>query len=203
MANNSSPEKNIGLFGGTFSPPHLGHLSLAKDALSEFNLDRIFFIPAYIPPHKEPRNVMDAEHRMEMVKLLIEGEPGLILSDFEINRKSVSYTIDTVRHFKSGMPQAKFHFLIGSDAFFHMETWKNYNELINLIDFIVFPRAGFTKEMIAKKYSGAANVVFWAHTGLIRISSTDIRFRLRSGEDCSAELGSRVSGYINEKGLYR
>ena len=195
--------KNIGLFGGTFNPPHMGHYSLAKEAKKEFNLDRVFFIPAFIPPHKEPRNVMDAEHRMEMVKLLTSGDPDFVVSDYEINRKSVSYSIETVKHFKTEFPETKIHFLIGSDAFFHIDTWKKSQELVSLIDFIVFPRAGFTKEMIATKLEKLKNVVYWAHTGLIHISSTDIRFRVRSGEDCFNELGEKVGSYVKENGIYK
>jgi len=195
--------KDIGIFGGTFSPPHLGHYQLAVEAKKEFNLDKVFFVPAYIPPHKEPRNVMDAEHRLEMVKLLINGNPDFILSDFEINRKRVSYSIDTLKHFKKEYPETKIHFLIGSDAFYHIDTWKDNQEVLKLTDFIIFPRAGNTKEMITKKFGNFANVVYWAHTGLIHIASTDIRFRIKSGEDCEKELGVKVSNYIKEHKLYK
>ena len=195
--------KEIGIFGGTFNPPHMGHYSLAMEAQKEFHLDKVFFVPAYIPPHKEPRNVMDAEHRLEMVKLLINGNPDFILSDYEINRKNVSYTIDTIKHFRTEFPDTKIHFLIGSDAFYHVDTWKDSPDVLKLTDFIIFPRAGNTKEMITKKLGSFANVVFWAHTNLIHISSTDIRFRLRSGEDCAEELGAKVAGYIREQKLYR
>jgi nicotinate-nucleotide adenylyltransferase len=194
--------QNIGIFGGTFNPPHLGHLALAREALKEFSLEKIFFIPAFMPPHKEPRNVIDAEHRMAMVKLLLEGDAGLELCDFEITKKSVSYYIDTVRYFKNEYPSTKIHFLIGSDAFYNIDTWKQSQELMSLIDFIIFPRAGNTKEMIARKFGNLSNVVYWAHTSLIHISSTDIRYRLRSGDDCAAELGADVAGYIRENKLY-
>ena len=202
MAEQNPAPQNIGLFGGTFNPPHVGHLALAKEAQKEFSLDRIFFIPAFMPPHKEPRNVIDAEHRLAMVKLLINGDSGLILSDYEIKKRSVSYSIETIRHFKEEFPSSKIHFLIGSDAFYHIDTWKESQELLKLIDFIIFPRAGNTKEMITKKYGNLSNVVYWAHTSLVHISSTDIRYRLRSGEDCTVELGAKVAEYIKENKLY-
>jgi nicotinate-nucleotide adenylyltransferase len=195
--------RNIGLFGGTFNPPHLGHYSLAKEAKKEFNLDKVFFIPAFIPPHKEPRNVIDASHRMEMVKLLLNGDQDMAVSDYEVKKRSVSYSIDTIKYFKSGFPGAKIQFLIGSDAFYNIDTWKGSQELLKLIDFIVFPRAGFTKDMIVKKFGKMTNIVFWAHTGLIHISSTDIRFRIKSGEDCTGELGKKITDYINKNELYR
>jgi nicotinate-nucleotide adenylyltransferase len=195
--------KNIGIFGGTFNPPHIGHLSLAREAVKEFKLDKVFFIPAYIPPHKEPRNVIDAEHRLQMVKLLINGDKEFEVSDFEINKKNVSYTIDTIRYFKEKFPNTKIHFLIGSDAFFHIDTWKDSGQILSSMDFIVFPRAGNTKEMIEKKLGNYDNVVYWAHTGLIHIASTDIRFRIRSNDDCVDDLGAKVSGYIKEHNLYR
>jgi nicotinate-nucleotide adenylyltransferase len=198
----SGAPQNIGIFGGTFNPPHLGHLALAKEAQKEFSLDKIFFIPAFIPPHKEPRNVIDAEHRLAMVKLLINGDSGLFLSDYEIKKRSVSYSIETIRHFKEEYPSSKIHFLIGSDAFYHIDTWKESQELLKIIDFIIFPRAGNTKEMIAKKFGNLSNVVYWAHTSLVHISSTDIRYRLRSGEECSIELGAGVAAYIKENKLY-
>jgi len=198
-----SEGKDIGLFGGTFNPPHIGHFRLAKAAKKEFGLQKIFFIPSYLPPHKEPRNVLDANHRADMVKLLIEQDQDLIFSDFEISQKTISYSIDTIKYFKSEFPDKKIFFLIGTDAFYLIDMWKDHEQILKMVDFIIFPREYYTKEMIVKKYGNMSNVIYWAHTELIHISSSNLRVKIKNGETCVAELGDKVSEYIKENRLYR
>jgi len=198
-----SEEKNIGLFGGTFNPPHIGHLRLAMAAKKEFRLQKVFFIPSYLPPHKEPRNVLDASHRADMVKLLIEEDQDFVFSDYEIAQKTISYSIDTIKYFKNEFPDKKIFFLIGTDAFYLIDMWKDHEQILKLVDFIIFPREYYTKEMIVKKYGNMANVIYWAHTDLIHISSSNLRVKIRNGEGCTAELGEKVCKYIKENSLYR
>ena len=193
----------IGIFGGTFNPPHAGHYLLAKEAMKEFGLEQIFFVPSYLPPHKEPRNVIDAAHRSNMVKMLIEDEEKLIFSEYEISQKSVSYTVDTLKYFKTEFPNKELFFLIGTDAFYLIDQWKDSAAVLKMAEFIIFPREYYTKEMIDKKFGNIGNAIFWAHTGLIHISSSTIRVKLKSGEECVKELGSKVSEYVKQHGLYK
>ncbi|HRU39743.1 MAG TPA: adenylyltransferase/cytidyltransferase family protein, partial [Candidatus Goldiibacteriota bacterium] len=91
--------KKYGIFGGTFNPPHIGHLEIAREAVERFGLDMVFFVPSFLPPHKDPRGVIDSSHREKMTRLLIEGNAKFMLSDYEISKKTVYYSIDTIRHF--------------------------------------------------------------------------------------------------------
>ena len=130
--------KKCGIFGGTFNPPHIGHLEIAKEAKARYGLDRVFFVPSFMPPHKDPKGVIDGTHRANMVKLLIEGTHDFVLSEYEISKKTVSYSIDTVRYFETEFPDTKFYFIIGSDAFYAIDTWKESEKILKIIDFIIY-----------------------------------------------------------------
>ncbi|HPD19607.1 MAG TPA: nicotinate-nucleotide adenylyltransferase, partial [Candidatus Goldiibacteriota bacterium] len=177
--------KKIGMFGGTFNPPHVGHLLIGRNVMKEFNLNKIIFIPAYIPPHKQTNSVIDAKHRLKMVELMIENEPGFLVSDFEIKKQEVSYTIDTMRYFISEFPDKEFYFIVGSDNFYYIETWKDYKNLLNIMNFIIYLRRNFTKEKILEKYKGIINDrIFWSKSDYIDVSSSEIRTRIKNGENC-------------------
>lgn len=192
----------IGLFGGTFNPPHIGHAEIAKEAMSRFGLQKVVFIPSHIPPHKDPKNTIDASHRAEMVKLLIENKPDCIFSDYEASKRTVSYSIDTIKHYMSSFPGKKFYFITGSDAFYYIDTWKDYSDVLRLIEFIVYERENYSREKIASKFPDLKGFK-WIEGAIIRIASSDIRLRLRNGENCVEELGEKVYEYIEKNGLYR
>jgi nicotinate-nucleotide adenylyltransferase len=193
--------KNTGIFGGTFNPPHIGHLDIAKEARARLNLEKVFFVPAFLPPHKDPKAILDVKHRAAMVKLLIQGDNGLVFSDYELSRKTVSYSIDTIRYFETEFPESKFFFIIGSDAFYYIDTWKESGEVLRLIDFIVYERKGFPKEKVIKKLHPLANMS-WIENRYINMSSSDIRVKIRDGVNCVEEVGDRVNKYILENRLY-
>ncbi len=145
--------KNIGLFGGTFNPIHMGHLQVAGKVKEEFALDKIYFIPSALPPHKNLWGLADAQDRLEMTRLAVSDCPGFTVSDIELKRSGLSYTIDTVRYFKSIMPEDnRFYLIMGMDAFLEIDTWKSYMDLFALIPFIVMARAGgeYSKSAIKK-----------------------------------------------------
>ncbi len=196
--------KKTGLFGGTFNPPHIGHLLIAKNITEEFNLDKIIFIPANIPPHKQSEHIIDAKHRMNMVKLLIESEPDFIVSDFEIKKADISYTIDTIKYFKSELADEELYFIVGSDNFFYIETWKDYKNLINIINFILYTRRNFTKDKILEKHRKIINEkIFWAKSQMLDISASEIRIKIRNGENCKEDVGEKVWEYIVKNNLYK
>ena len=182
------------LFGGTFDPIHLAHLSIAEDALRRFQLDRILFIPARNPPHKNG-GVSPYEDRFRMVQIACS-----IDSRFEASRLEEgagrSYTIDTVRRVRAQMAvEDSLFFLIGADAFDEIETWKDWQKLIKLTDFIVVARPG-------GKYRVPDGARVHRLDNLsLPVSSSEIRARLASGE-ATPELPPDVRRFIEERGLY-
>jgi nicotinate-nucleotide adenylyltransferase len=136
-----------GLFGGTFNPLHQGHLAVILHVKEAFNLDTIHLIPSAIPPHKPASNLAPAADRFEMVKRSIANIPGLVVSDVEIHRRGPSFTIDTVQDFINNTPLAtELRLIVGSDAFFEMDTWKRGRTLFSLIPTIVMIRPGEEKQ---------------------------------------------------------
>lgn len=153
--------RRIGLFGGTFNPIHYGHLKMADEARKSFKLDIVYFIPNGNPPHKK-KELLPAKKRYELVKKAIKGNKYFQVLDVEIKKKKPSYTIDTVKKFlnskilrfpnpQSHLPHSPhlFYFLIGQDAFEELETWNKVDELVKLVEFIVFPRG--KKKIIPSK----------------------------------------------------
>ena len=194
--------KKVGIFGGTFNPPHIGHYLLAKDVKKQFNLDKIFFVPSYLPPHKDHAGIIDSGHREKMTQLLISGDPDFMISEYEIKKQGISYSINTVKYFMTEFPGKEFYFITGSDAFYFIETWKEYKELIKLIKFIIFERADFSKEKVVKKHPFAAQML-WAKTHLIDLSASELRARIRFGANIQEEVGGAVWEYIDKNKLYR
>lgn len=134
----------IGILGGTFNPIHNGHLKIAEEVLKRLGLDKILFMPAYIPPHKDKEGIIDARHRIEMVRLAIADNPGFELSTIEIERGGVSYTIDTLRELGHIYGKAaELFFIIGIDAFLEIEAWKDAEALLASCNFIVIMRTSF------------------------------------------------------------
>ena len=191
-----------GIFGGTFNPPHIGHLEIAKEAKIRFNLDNVIFVPSYMPPHKDPHAVLDGAHRANMVKLLIEGGQDLIFSDYELSKKTVSYSIDTIRYFETEFPGKKFYFIIGSDAFYDIDTWKDHDLVLKLIDFIIYERKGSPREKVMKKFHNLSNIS-WIENRYINMSSSDIRTEIRDGINSVEETGTKVQEYIEKNRLYK
>ena len=153
--------EHIGLFGGTFNPIHVGHLRAIQEVQNRFVLDKCYLIPAALPPHKEPGDVIDAKYRLEMIRLAVsEYSNGLlnsvIISDIELKRSGPSYTIDTVNYFKSIFPDySRLYLILGIDAFLEINTWKSYSELFYLTAFIVMTRLG------AQEAIGAEGALKW------------------------------------------
>lgn len=223
--------KRIGLFGGTFNPIHRGHLQVIQEVRAAFELERIFLIPAALPPHKEPRGVADARDRMQMIKLAVSDDPTLMqavtVSDVELKRPGPSYTIDTVRYFWQKMPaKTELYFILGLDAFLEIDTWKSYRDLFLLIPFIVMTRANaghhddsmlpalgdYLQSKISSSYCFSAGQscylddemqpVFIFKVTPIDISSTKIREFVQRGSGIDSMVPGKVEDFIKTKGLY-
>src|SRR5215510_1256068 len=147
---------NIGIFGGTFDPIHWGHLRSAEEVSESFGLERVYFIPASIPPHKRGQTHTPARDRLAMVRLAIAGKPRFAVSTVELRRPGVSYSVDTLREFARRLKRTdRLFFIIGLDAFREIGTWKDFGEIFPLCHFIVTSRPG-SKENDPLKGTGVA-----------------------------------------------
>jgi nicotinate-nucleotide adenylyltransferase len=212
----------LGLFGGTFNPIHFGHLRAAIEVREAFNLDKLLLIPSANPPHKIAGQVADAEDRLEMVRLAVEGEPFLEASEIELARPGPSYTIQTLRHFHERFgPESSIHFIVGQDAFSEITTWKSYKELFGTAHFIVMTRPGsklgsiedfiHTNISEAYQYDLTSNgyghpewcKIFCLDITHLDISASEIRERIRQGRSIRFLIPHAVEDFVVKKELYR
>ncbi len=206
MSNINIPKK-IGISGGTFDPIHLGHLIIAEEAREIYGLEKILFIPSGNPPHKKDYNVTCAEYRFEMVKEAIYDNVFFEASPIEINREGYSYTIDTLLELKKMYGgDALLYFITGADVIPELITWKKFEQIFEICEFIAALRPGYNKEAILreieihKKAYGAK--ISTLDNPLIGISSTIIRERVKNGRTIKYLVPERVEKFIREKGLY-
>ena len=197
----------IGIYGGTFSPIHTGHLQAAKLFMEQMWLDVLFVIPTGISPHKQMRDGATGEDRMNMCRLAFEGIDGVIVSDIEILRQGKSYTVDTLKVF-SGHPDDRLFLLCGTDMMMSLDTWKDPDEIFRLCYPVYIRRESdraLDSQIIAKiaeyKKKYGKNVVKLTCTP-IEISSHQIRDKIKSGEDVSDVLPMKVYEYIKNRGVY-
>lgn len=175
-----SHKKRIGLLGGTFNPPHLGHLYLAKAMYDEFSLDKVVFIPLGDPPHKTGERIASATDRINMLRIMTEEYPYMSVSSIETEREGLTYTVDTLKELNERMgTECDFFYIIGSDTLFQLENWKSCGEVFKLTSFLCVPRPGnslsdIRRESASLKERYGAEIYLSAHTGP-DISSTDIR----------------------------
>jgi nicotinate-nucleotide adenylyltransferase len=185
----------IGILGGTFNPVHIGHLILAEEISEKLGLDKLIFVPAYLPPHKGTGDIISAAERLKMVRLAIEGNRGFAVSDIEIRRRGPSYTIDTVRALKKKFPQHTFFFITGSDLLNYLKEWKDLKDVIRLVTFIVATRPGYP---LAKIPSYIRTVSIRA----VDISAFEIRRCIKDGRSFRYLVPDVVYRYIRAKRLY-
>ena len=190
----------IGVFGGTFNPPHLGHLIVAESARETLNLDKVFFIPCGSPPHKSSRSLIDSDRRMEMVTLAISGHRSFELSDLEIQRGGKSYTVDTLRVLTSLYPRSELYLLIGIDNLLDLHTWKEPEEIFALSEVVAINRPGFDPADVRKDY---LRRVTFLRSPNIDISSSEIRRKAKMGKSIRYLVPSAVEAYIAKHGAYR
>jgi nicotinate-nucleotide adenylyltransferase len=194
----------IGLLGGSFDPPHLAHLALARQARDELRLDEVRLLPAGRPWQKlaAGRDLADAAHRVAMLKLLTQGEPGLVIDDRELHRSGPSYSIDTVREFASEHPGAELFFVIGQDQYARLHTWRDWKDLLSLVTLAVAGRAGDVPRAPAEVAAVPHRIETLALPPMA-VASTDIRARAARGEELSLLVGPAVAAYIDLNALYR
>lgn len=216
------PSERIGLFGGTFNPIHTGHIRAADSVKEKGRLDRILFIPSYIPPHKSSADVAEPSHRLRMVELALKDYPDLFVSSIEIEAGGKSYSVITIEKIKMLYPRARLFFILGIDAFLEIDTWKEYEKLIESCCFIVMSRPGNdlseAKNVLRGKYRErmaevknhdviteemcARFSIFLVFIDALELSSTAIRHKIKRRESISGLVPEDVESYIEKHELY-
>ncbi len=202
---NNKSMKRIGIYGGTFNPVHLEHALLARFAVSQLNLDKLFIIPTFLPPHKATAPI-DTKYRFDMLSIAFSGEEKIEISDYEMTKQGKSYSYLTVEHFKNLYPDSKLYLIVGEDMLSDFKTWKNPERIMELSDLAVFGRSDFSLDFNAEKeyFLSRFNKEF------IRlpidgkaISSTEIRLRVILGLSTENLIDKKVREYIDKFDLYK
>jgi nicotinate-nucleotide adenylyltransferase len=216
--------QKFAILGGTFNPIHYGHLAAAEEVRDRLKLERVLFIPSYLPPHKDEEDMPSAIRRLEMVRLATVGNPHFTVSDMEVKRGGKSYTVDTVGALRTMHPETEFYFITGLDSFLEIRTWYQWERLLRLCSFVVLSRPGYRFADLAKIdfMKGAARELAGLDSGdlvhalfqpdgfkicmemipLYDISSTDIRKRIRESRTVKYHLPESVENYIIINKLY-
>ena len=184
----------LGVFGGTFDPPHLGHLIAAQEIHARLGLDRLLLVPAAVPPHKRDREVSPGAVRLEMLRAAVAGDERFEVSDMELRREGPSYTVDTLRELARLHPDATLFLAIGADQLAEFDTWRAPDEIRRLATLAAFARSGqpVPEEPPARRVEVPA----------IHLSSTEVRRRVAAGEPIRYMVPRDVESVIRREGLY-
>lgn len=185
--------RKIGILGGTFDPPHVGHLIIAEEVRLALELEEIWFIPTYTPPHKEDA-ITKAYDRIKMTELAIQSNPYFKINTIEIERKGKSYTIDTIAELRRLYPDCEFYFIIGGDMVEYLPNWHRIDELVGMVKFVGVERTGYGMD---PPYD-----VIKVEIPLIDISSSALRNFLRNNRSVNYLVPEAVFAYIRREGLY-
>jgi len=186
----------LGLLGGTFDPVHNGHVVLAEKAHEELGLDKVIFIPAFIPPHKNAEGITAVEHRLKMLEISSQDLSFCEISDIELKKEQVVYTVDTLREMRAIYGEAaELYFLVGSDFVDQYTTWKDYTTLSSLATFMIAARPGFSVNHIPEGMQ-------LLEGDFPLVSSSDLRIIIRNGENVSRYVPLAVCNYIKNNNLY-
>lgn len=224
-------KKRVGILGGTFDPPHLGHLLLAETIREDFELDEVLFVPSNEPPHKDRPDLTAATHRYAMVIAATLHNPAFSPSPVEVNRTGKSYSVETVRSLEEQLgAETEMFFVAGLDSFLAIQTWKSFEELLDLCHFVVVARPGnsFERvlEVLPKRFhprvidargrhaekadqdsgstvsEGAPWRIYLSDAVFLDVSATEIRARARAGRSIRYRVTPEVEQYVQTNGLY-
>lgn len=196
--------ERIGIYGGTFNPIHNGHLHLAREIQEALQFDRIIFIPAKIPPHKDATDLASGKDRMEMVRLAVEDFPGAMVSDIELKSHGKSYTVYTMEKLGALLPDSEFTLMMGADMLLTFDKWFRWQDILQMARLAAVARGAGELETLRKKAAelspeGRIDVI---EAPPLPMSSTDIREQIREGGGVSHLLPEAVLRYIRKAGLY-
>jgi nicotinate-nucleotide adenylyltransferase len=194
----------LGILGGTFNPPHLGHLVCAQEAYVHLGLDLLLLIPARIPPHKPVEEEPGAEHRLELCRLAVADDKRFEVSDVELAREGPSYTVDTLEELTSQAPDNELFLILGGDIAAGLPEWHQPERVLSMANLAVAERGGTPRVAIDRaleQLRGGERTTFFPMP-TIDVSSTAIRRRVRSGQPVRYIVPDAVAGYIREHRLY-
>jgi nicotinate-nucleotide adenylyltransferase len=192
---------SICLFGGTFDPPHNGHIRIAESVREQLQIDTVLFIPAFIPPHKQSNYLSSTTDRLAMLKLAIAGKAGFEISEIETQRHSVSYSIDTIRAIKQArnLKREELYFLIGADSLLELHLWKDPEMILTEARVLVAARPNFNLNLVRPEFRSKIEII---ESPLMDISSSLIRDRIKKGRSIRELVPVAVAAYIREQRLY-
>ena len=195
----------LGVFGGTFDPPHYGHLMVAQDAVERLSLHRLLFLVAGHPPHKVNQILSPPRVRVEMTRAAVDGNPSFEVSEVEMGRKGPTYTVNTLRHFRSAYPKAEIFFLLGSDQLAEFHEWQEPEGIASLATLVAVGRNGIEPGQVApvELPSGADLEFISLPVTRSDISSSEIRSRIRVGRSVQYLVPKQVREIIETHRLYR
>ena len=186
--------KNIGILGGTFDPPHFGHLLIASEVRHAMQLSEIWFMPNQIPPHKQDEHFTDSKHRLNMIKLAIHDQAHFKIEQIELDREGPSFTYDTLRILREQFPTYSFYFIIGADMIEYLPKWYKIDDLMKLVTFVGVQRPA---HQLQSKYP-----VIFIDIPEFAVSSSLIRERVKNGNTIHYLTPDSVIQYIKEHQLY-
>jgi nicotinate-nucleotide adenylyltransferase len=194
----------LGILGGTFNPPHLGHLVCAQEAYRELELDRVMFVPARIPPHKPVEEEPGAEHRMALCRLAVAGDDRFEVSDLELQREGPSYTVDTLEWLTSQAPQTHLFLILGGDIAAGLPSWHRVERVLELATPAIAKRRGTTRTAVHDALEGlrGGERARFFEMPRMGVSSTMIRERVAAGQPIRYLVPDRVADYIHRHELY-
>lgn len=190
----TQPRKQVGILGGNFNPVHNQHLLIADQVGTALNLEEVYLMPEYLPPHVDEKDTIEAEHRLNMLKLAIADNPLFDIEQAELQRKGKSYTYDTMKALIAQNPDTDYYFIIGGDMVEYLPKWYKIDELVEMVQFVGVKRPGYT---IDTPYP-----IIWLDAPMMDLSSSLIRKKIAQGCSIRYLVPEAVRNYILEKGLY-
>jgi nicotinate-nucleotide adenylyltransferase len=194
----------VGILGGTFNPPHIGHLVCAQEAYREFELDRVLLIPARIPPHKPVEHEPGAHHRLELCRVAVADDERFEVSDLELRRDGPSYTVDTLKELSTEAPNNELFLIVGGDIAAGLPRWREPERVLDLATLSIAKRRGTARSSIDTALGGlrGGDRARFFDMPRIGVSSTMVRRRVRSGQPIRYLVPDAVRAYIERHGLY-
>ncbi len=194
----------VGILGGTFNPPHIGHLVCAQEAYLQLRLDRVMLIPARIPPHKPVEDEPGPEHRLAFCRLAVAGDPRFAVSEIEMQRPGPSFTVDTLAELHSHAPDNELFLIVGGDVAAGMPTWHQPERVLSFASLAVAKRRGTSRAAVDAALAGlpGGERSQFFQMPRIGVSSTMVRRRARAGEPIKYLVPDAVAHYIHEHSLY-
>ena len=198
--------ESIGVLGGTFDPPHIGHMIIAQEALTQLSLAQVIFAPTRKPPHKLENEITPIDDRLKMMALALNSNPHFVLSRVDVDRAGPTYTVDTIRLLRRELGEsADLYFIMGLDSLANILTWHTPDKLIALCRLAVFNRPGYAADLdaLGAKLPGLRERVIMLKSPALEIAASDLQQRVRAGQSIKHLVPDRVAAYIAEHRLYQ